>query len=164
MVGAADSAVVASTVYQQQGRLSLSPGETAEFAGYTFAYDGLRERRGTANGIDADVIAPLQVTRDGDAVTRLEPGRRVFRNFPEQPTAVVGLHTSLTRDLYAFVEGWDDDQRVHVQVFINPLVAWLWIGAAMYAAGGLIAFAPLRAPSMARREVAAPAPSSATGV
>ncbi|MCC6237605.1 MAG: heme lyase CcmF/NrfE family subunit [Dehalococcoidia bacterium] len=156
-------AVIASSVYQQQGRLSLSPGDSAEFAGYTFRYDGLRQRQGTANGIDADVIAPLFVTRGGEAVTRLEPGRRVFRNFPEQPTAVVGLHSSLTRDLYVFIEGWDDDQRVHVQVFVNPLVVWLWIGAAMYAAGGLIAFAPLRAPSVVRREVAAPAPSRVTG-
>ena len=70
--------------------------------------------------LDHLAAADVRVERPPtDAVTRLEPGRRVFRNFPEQPTAVVGLHTSLTRDLYAFVEGWDDDQRVHVQVFIG---------------------------------------------
>ncbi len=157
-------AVVGSSAYQQQGRLSLSPGESVDFAGYTFRFEGLRERGGGTNGIDAEVVAPLLVTRDGNPVARLEPGRRIFRNFPEQPAAVVGLHSTLLRDLYTFVEGWDEDERVHVQVFVNPLVAWLWIGAGMYAAGGLIAFAPLRAPSVARREVAAPAPSGATGV
>lgn len=154
-------AVVGSTVYQQQGRLTMSPGETVEFAGYTFAYDGLRERTGGANGIETEVVAPLVVTRGGAAVATIEPGRRIFRNFPEQPTALVGLDSNLQRDLYTFVEGWDEAQRVRVQVFVNPLVAWLWIGAALYAAGGLVAFAPLRAPAAAPREVAAPAVSRA---
>jgi cytochrome c-type biogenesis protein CcmF len=156
-------AVVASYMYQQQVRVTVAPGETFEFAGYTFAYDGLRERRGTANGIETELFAPLEVTRNGEVIGVLEPGRRIFRNFPDQPSAIVGLHTSLQRDLYSFVEGWDAEQRVRVQVIVNPLVAWLWIGAALYATGGLIAFSPARAAAPAPREVVAPAVSTAPG-
>jgi cytochrome c biogenesis factor len=141
-------------------RVTVAPGESFEFAGYTFAYDGLRERRGSANGIETELFAPLEVTRggrEGEVVAYLEPGRRIFRNFPEQPSAIVGLHSSLRRDLYTFVEGWDDQQRARVQVIVNPLVAWLWIGAALYTTGGLITFAPARVVAPVPREVAAPA-------
>ena len=156
-------AVVGSYMYQQQVRVTVAPGETFEFAGYTFAYDGLRERRGTTNGIETELFAPLEVTHNGEVVALLEPGRRVFRNFPDQPSAIVGLHTSLRRDLYSFVEGWDDQQRARIQVIMNPLVAWLWIGAALYATGGLIAFAPAKIWASAPREVLAPVVRPASG-
>jgi len=48
-----------------------------------------------------------------------------------------------------------------VQVFVNPLLAWLWIGGAIYIVGGLIAFAPARAASTVRDEAAAPAAARA---
>jgi len=137
-------AILASNVYEQQVRVSMAPGDRTEFAGYTFVYGGLREEAGTANGVQSEVRATLRVLKDGREVTTLEPGKRFFRNFPGQPSTVVGLHTSPRADLYTFIEGWDEEGVAEIQLFVNPLVMWLWIGAALYAAGGLIAFAPVR--------------------
>jgi cytochrome c-type biogenesis protein CcmF len=148
-------AVVGSNIYQQQLRVNVRPGEQFEMAGYTFVYAGLRERPGTENGIESEVTAAIRVLRNGEEVTTLEPGRRFFRNFPGQPSAVVGLHSSLRQDLYSFVEGWDDTQQAQLQVIVNPLVAWLWIGAAFYTAGGLVVLVPVRAPAAARNEARA---------
>ncbi|MEZ4501406.1 MAG: cytochrome c-type biogenesis CcmF C-terminal domain-containing protein [Dehalococcoidia bacterium] len=152
---------MASTVYQQQTRASVGTGESFEFAGMTFTNEGIFQRAGVANGIDSEVIVPLSVSRDGEVIDHLEPGSRLFVNFSGQPMTIVGLHSTLTHDLYAFVEGWDENGVAQVQVFVNPLLAWLWIGGAIYIVGGLIAFAPSRAPSTVRDEATAPAAARA---
>ena len=87
------------------------------------------------------------MSRDGESVGRLTPGRRQFANFPQQPTAIVDLNSSWRDDLYVFVQGWDDEGVAEFHVFVNPLIVWLWIGAAVYVAGGVLAWAPLAAPA-----------------
>ncbi len=80
----------------------------------------------------------------------------MFTNFPQQPTGIVALDSSLRDDLYVFVQGWDANGVAEFHVFVNPLITWLWIGGAVYVIGGLIAFAPVRVQAAERREVAAP--------
>ncbi len=138
--------VIATNVYQEQTRVVVSPGETFEAGGYTWRFDDLLVRRPGVDGIELDVIAQLTVL-DGDrVVTVMEPGRRIFTNFPDQPTAIVEVDGNLLRDLYVFVQGWDENRLTEIQVFVNPLQQWLWIGASIFTVGGLLAFAPFRAP------------------
>lgn len=150
-------AVIGSTIYQQQVRGSLAPGESIAAGDYTLTYRGITERAGQGNGVDSEVLILLDVYRDGTWITTLEPGRRFFTNFAEQPMTIVDLRTTLRDDLYTFVEGWNTEGVAQVQAFVNPLVAWLWIGAAVYTAGGLIALSPWRATAEVRSEALAPA-------
>ena len=136
--------VIGSTVYQVQTRHVVSPGDTFDVSGYTFRYDDLVARRPGINGIEVEGLTRLEVTRNGRAVTTLEPGRRFFSNFPDQPTAIVALDSSFTRDLYVFTQGWDENKKAEIQVFVNPLAQWLWIGGSIYTLGGLLAFGVLR--------------------
>ena len=145
-------AVVGSTVYQQQTRHVVSPGEDFEVGGYTFHYDDLIARRPGVNGIEVEGLTRLLVTRNGRNVATLEPGRRFFTNFPDQPTAVVALDSDLMRDLYVFTQGWDENRRAEIQVFVNPLTRWLWIGGGVYTLGGLLAFGTGRRQPMRARE------------
>ena len=146
-------AVIGSNVYQQQTRAVVAPGESFEIGGYTLVYNGLLRRAGGGNGIESEIVASLDVRRGGDDAGRLEPGQRFFRNFAEQPITAIGLRSTLREDLYVFLGGWDDQQVAEFQAFVNPLVAWLWIGAALYIAGGIVAFAPLRVVVAQRREL-----------
>ena len=41
--------------------------------------------------------------------------------------------------------------------FVNPLIVWLWIGAGIYIAGGLLAWSPLIVPEAQRVPVHVPA-------
>ena len=148
-------AVVGSNMYQLHVRRTVAPGESFEVGRYTIAYQGLRQRPGTANGVESEVVAALEVTEDGNMIARLEPGQRFFRNFPSQPMAIVAVKTRLREDVYIFMQGWDENGVVEFQAFVNPLMLWLWVGGAVYTAGGLIAFAPARAPAPVRREAPA---------
>jgi cytochrome c-type biogenesis protein CcmF len=154
-------AVVASNVYQEQGRAVLRPGETFEIGEYALRYEGLVEVRPGVNGIEREVLASVAVERGGEPRTTLEPGQRTFANFPSQPTGIVAVGGSFREDLYLFLQGWEADQTVELHVFVNPLVRWLWIGAALYTLGGVLAFLPLRQPAAAR--VASPAGEPARG-
>ena len=150
-------AVVGSTIYREQARAVLAPGESFEARGYTFTYERLTSRQPGVNGIELEVYADVRVTKDGREVTLMQPGRRFFSNFPEQPTGIVALDESLTRDLYLFVQGWNTDGVAEIHAFVNPLIMWLWIGGGIYVAGGLLAYGPARA----RRPIVALAPAEA---
>ena len=144
-VGVMAIAVVGSTIYREQERGVLAVGESFEARGYTFTYEGLSSRTPGVNGIELEVYADVRVTKDGGEVALMQPGRRFFSNFPEQPTGIVALDESLTRDLYLFVQGWNNEGVAEIHAFVNPLVMWLWIGGGVTVAGALLAYGPSRA-------------------
>ena len=141
-IGVMAIAIVGSSIYQEQVRVVVAPGETFELGDYTIRYDGLTERPRNSDGIESEVIANLVIFRGDREVGTLDPGRRFFTNFPQQPMARVAIKTSLREDLYIFVQGWDPQGVAEFNGFVNPLMAWLWIGAGIYTLGGLIAFMP----------------------
>ena len=152
-------AAVASSAYQQQTRALVAPGESFEIGRYTLDYIGLRERAGVANGIESEVVSLLRVSEGREFVAVLEPGRRFFRNFPGQPLTKVDIETNLREDLYVFLQGWDSDGVAEISAFVNPLMIWLWIGAGVYVAGGLVVFAPVGSPARQRRDLPAAGPA-----
>ena len=151
-------AIVGSTVYQQQMRAVVAPGDRFEVGRYTVEYEGLSERAGTGNGVQSEILATVRVLRGETEVGRLAPGRRFFSNFPDQPMTIVAIDSNWREDLYLFVQGWDDLGNAEFNAFVNPLMLWLWVGGALYTVGGLIAFAPVRAPRPADQ----PVPPAAT--
>lgn len=156
--------VIATHVYQERVRAVVSPGDTFEAGGYTMRFDDLLTYEPGVDGIEIDVVARITVL-DGDRVVEvMEPGRRFFTNFPDQPTALVDVDGNLQRDLYLFVQGWDEDRLTEIQVFVNPLQQWLWIGMGIVVAGGLLAFAPLRSPRRVEVTLAEPAGQSTQAV
>ena len=153
-------AVIGSTVFQTQVRATVSPGESFEVGDYRLSYGGLRVREPGVNGIDQEVLAVIGVEKDGELIASLRPGQRFFSNFSTQPVAIVAIDGNLQRDLYVFMQGFDENHRAEIQAFINPLTQWLWIGGAIYTLGGLLAFAPARR-TVTVRETSEPSPSAA---
>ncbi|MDA1002487.1 MAG: cytochrome c biogenesis protein CcsA [Chloroflexi bacterium] len=142
-------AVIGSNIYQQQTRAAVAPGESFQVGAYTLTYNRLFAERPGRNGIEVEVKADVTVRRGDDVVATLEPGRRTFTNFPQQPVAIVAIDGSFTRDLYVFMQGWDESLTAEFQAFLNPLVRWLWLGGAIYVLGTRVALAPRRAPERA---------------
>ncbi len=139
-------AVVASTAYQQQVRVAIAPGESFEAGRYTLTYERLEGRPGTANGVESDAVATVTVREGGRLLGEMQPGRRFFTNFPDQPMGIVAVRSTWREDLYLFIQGWDEDLVAEFQAFVNPLVIWLWTGAGLLVAGGLLAFGWQRPP------------------
>jgi cytochrome c-type biogenesis protein CcmF len=88
--------------------------------------------------------AVMTIVKDGHALGTIHPERRFYKA-SQQPISHVAIHASLKEDLYVVVAGQDQDTgKAVVQVFINPLVDWVWIGGFIVFLGTLLAMVPSR--------------------
>ena len=100
--------------------------------------------------------ALLNVYRDGKLVTKLAPERR-FYAASQQPLTVVTNHSTLAWDLYVIYAGKNPDSgQPIISVFLNPLVAWIWIGVAIIVFGTLVALVPNMSAALASGRTRAP--------
>ena len=118
--------------------------------------------------------AILDVYRNGKYVTQLAPEKRTYfaGTDHEQASTIVALHSTAQADLYTVFEGTNPDNGMPIiKAYLNPLIAWIWIGVLIVILGTFIALAPNMTRAPARRtqealnppEHAAPA-IGATGV
>ena len=71
----------------------------------------------------------------------------------------VAIRRSLAEDLYIVMPGFElQDQSVTLQVVVNPLVDWIWVGFGILVFGTLLALMPEQAVGLAPAKV----PASAT--
>ncbi len=88
--------------------------------------------------------ADISVLKNGMAFTELKPQRRFYKA-SQQPISHVVIRSSLAEDLYVVLAGRDPGTgKAVVEVFLNPLVAWVWIGGVIMVLGTLIALVPSR--------------------
>jgi cytochrome c-type biogenesis protein CcmF len=86
--------------------------------------------------------ALLDVYRGGKKITQLAPEKR-FYIASQQVQTMVANHSTLAWDLYVIYAGQNpDSNRPIIKVFLNPLVAWIWIGVVIVIAGTLVALVP----------------------
>ena len=87
----------------------------------------------------------LDITKNGKSLGTLTPDRRFFKA-SEQPTSHVAIRSGFTEDLYTVLAGQDQETgKAVVEVFVNPLVRWVWIGGIVMFLGTLLALVPSRA-------------------
>jgi cytochrome c-type biogenesis protein CcmF len=98
-------------------------------------------------------VGLFKVTRDGGAVTELEPSKREF-TVEKSATTEAGIHASWGGDLYVVLGDQLKDGGYSVRVYFNPLVRLIWIGALVMFAGGAFSLSDRRlrvgAPKRAR--------------
>ena len=74
----------------------------------------------------------------------MHPEKRFYKA-SQQPTSYVAIHPTLSEDLYVVLAGLDPDTgKAIIQVFVNPLVMWVWIGGVVTLLGTLLAMVPSR--------------------
>jgi cytochrome c-type biogenesis protein CcmF len=149
--------VVATSAYREEKILVMKPGEQVAIAGYDIAFRGVAPGTGPNYREESGIF---DVTRGGSAVTRLEPGRRIY-DMPPEPTTEAGIHVSWRGDLYVVLGDAQTAGGYAVRVYFNPLVRFIWLGALVMFFAGAISLSDRRlrvgAPGRARRIAAAPA-------
>ena len=150
--------ITGSNAWTEQRVVTGRPGQSFELAGYTIAFDGVSEVRGpdyTATRAD------MRLLRGGDEIATLHPEKRFYPVEDGSQTGVA-IRTNLLSDVYAVIGDPDGKGGYVLRLYYNPLVPWIWLGAAAMALGGLVSL------SDRRHRVGAPArrarPVSAAGV
>ncbi len=116
----------------------LQRGETTEVGPYELTYETLAFKE-DANM--SSTAAALTLRRDGQRLGTLLPERRFYKAF-EQGTTEVSIYSDLREDFYLILVGSANDDSAKFQVYINPLVNFVWLGSVVLILGSLWAMWP----------------------
>ncbi len=86
--------------------------------------------------------ASVAVGRNGRLLDQLEPEVRVYKSSQEQ-SSIIGIRRRLNEDLYLNFSGvTKDNTKAIFQLYIFPLVSWIWLGFWVLLIGTLICLVP----------------------
>ncbi len=119
-----------SHFWQQERQVVLRPGQSVTVAGYRLLLEGTTV---ASAGSQTAHHAVLELP-DG---TRLDPGRTVYSDFGGQSSTQVAIRSTPLEDLYVVLGDSTDPAAANLTVFVNPLVGWIWAGAALLVLGTL---------------------------
>jgi cytochrome c-type biogenesis protein CcmF len=137
-------------------QLLLKPGEQATVGDYTLRLDALRVTDDGQKQMITGHISVLDAA--GKELGKMYPAKWFFRKHEDQPTTEVAIRRSFAEDLYIVMPGFEmQEQTASVEVHINPLVNWIWVGFGILAIGTAIALLPESAFSFAMAKLPAEA-------
>ena len=154
--------VVGSSLFNTEQTHQLVAGQSVGVDGMTITLVSLDERRqDNFTAVEATVAL---TDRDGRTYT-LRPQRRFYDAWADQPNSEVAILTTWREDVYLSLAGWSAGGAVTaIQVKVNPLVAWIWIGGIAMVLGcsfsALPRVSPLLWPLFARGSTSKTAPAS----
>jgi cytochrome c-type biogenesis protein CcmF len=120
----------------------LKPGQQATVRHFTVRNDGVHV---TDDGQKQMVTGHIAVFEDGKRLGTMYPARWFYRKHEEQPTTEVAIRRTPAEDLYLVMPAYElKDQSMSLQVVINPLVNWIWVGFGILVLGTGIALLPER--------------------
>ncbi len=126
------TALASATSFGHKAELRLSPGQSADFFGQTITYLGPRTHTTPAQtSLEAEVLI--------DGVGPYYPAVSQFGTYT-QPVGSPAVAAHLTKDIYLTLDQPPTkiSSPVLIGVIIQPMIDWLWIGAAVVALGGFI--------------------------
>ena len=86
--------------------------------------------------------AVLDVSVDGQVIDQLAPEIRVYKSSQEQ-SSFVGIRRRLNEDLYITFQGISpDNTKAILQLYVFPLVSWMWVSYYVLLAGTIICLIP----------------------
>jgi len=131
----------AGQAFKSDTKGSMQAGDLLRIKNYTLHCDGLTSGE-TPNYEYTRAL--FTITKNGEAFTTMHPEKRFYKA-SQQPTSYVAIHPSLSEDLYVVLAGMEQDTgKAVIQVFINPLVMWVWIGGIVVLLGTMLAMVPSR--------------------
>jgi cytochrome c-type biogenesis protein CcmF len=144
--------------FKQEKQVLLKRGEQASVGPFTLRNDGVRV---SDDGQKQMITAYVPVFERGKQIDTMYPAKWFFRKHEEEPATQVAIRRTASEDLYVVLPAFDlQDQSTSLQILINPLVNWIWVGFAVMAIGTFIALAPEATYAFAVSKVGAEAAAS----
>jgi cytochrome c-type biogenesis protein CcmF len=154
----------AGMAFKVTREITLAPGESAEVRSpyghiYRLTHMGVSQYAQLNRYVSA---ASLEVRKDGVSKGRITSEKRQHRDSfgrnTFEPSTEVGIWSNLREDLYVVYAGSvNGTDRATYAITINPLVMWVWLGAGILIAGGLITMWPGGPVIVSRHRSEAPA-------
>ena len=149
---------IAGGAFNQSKEQEMNFGDTVSMGPYRLVCQSYTQD--STPNYDTD-YALLDVYKGGKKITQMAPEKRFY--FASQTfSTMVALHSTAQADLYVIFMGRNPDtNRPIIKVFLNPLIAWIWIGVLIVVAGTLFALVPNAVARRREERVAAAMPVGA---
>jgi cytochrome c-type biogenesis protein CcmF len=141
--------IAASSVLAARQEITLAPGASANFEGYTLTYTAPFARNEPTRRVEG---ARIELARGDRVIEVLEPRLHVYDN-ALQPVATPSVHTGIVEDVYLSLAGLSP-AGVVLDAYRFPLMWVLWTGGLVMVLGGAWATVGRRWPP--QREVTVP--------
>ncbi|MBW7920767.1 MAG: heme lyase CcmF/NrfE family subunit [Rubellimicrobium sp.] len=144
--------------WQVEDIRTVAPGQSFDLGAYTVTFEGVESTEGTNYLTD---MATMTVTRGSRNIAVLHPEKR-FYPVAQMPTTEAAIHNGFWADVYLTLGDRQPDGSWAVRSYVKPMALWLWFGALMMAAGGLVSLTDRRlrvAAGAAKRTPAAAVPA-----
>jgi len=132
---------VAGTRYTTAHPLTFSAGESKEVGSYTLTF------KGTEKQIEShrrSVLANVLVHQNGKELAVVQPRLNHYIKM-NQPIGTPQVLSTLTEDLYLNAVNIDEAANVaSFDIYIKPLIWWIWFGGGLMLLGSILAFIPSR--------------------
>ena len=144
--------------FKQDEQVLLKPGQQAKVGDFVVRLDAIRV---TDDGQKQMITGHTTVFRDGGEVARMYPAKWFFRKHEEEPTTEVAIRRTFAEDLYLVMPAFNlEEQSASMEIVVNPLVNWVWVGFGILALGTAIALLPDTAFAFALARIPANAATS----
>jgi len=131
--------IAASSAFRTEEQRTMRAGDTIDVGAFTLTYKGMRSEDTPHT---SSQLAEIEVAKHGRVVATMYPEKRFYKR-QQQPATEVALRSTLLEDLYLVLGSYDDNTELMTMlVFINPLVAWLWLGGVVMVLGTVVAVWP----------------------
>ncbi|MEZ5670351.1 MAG: heme lyase CcmF/NrfE family subunit [Alphaproteobacteria bacterium] len=139
-LGVLIAGAVAATAWKTERIQMMRIGDAVDVAGFSLRLDGV-ERHDGENYVAER--ARMTVLRDGAEIDVLTPERRLYP-VERQTTTEAAIRGGVAGDLYAVIGEPDGNGAWVTRLYYEPLVGWIWFGAVMMAAGGVLSLSDRR--------------------
>ncbi len=132
--------IALSSTYRRERETTLAVGEAIAFSGYDIRLDSIYAGREPQRDF---VEAAFSIANGGERLAVLRP-RLNYYPMSDSPIGTPHVRTRPTEDLYLSLSAYArDGSTATVNVIVNPMVVWIWIGGGIIALGALFAISTM---------------------
>ncbi len=123
-----------------EGQADLAIGESMTIGSYILTCEEIEDYESSTYKA---TVCHIRVEHNGNYLKLLKPEKRVYK-VGEQPTTEVRIHSTFKEDLYVVFSGLvpDHKNKGNIQVWLNPLVNFVWFGTVIIVIGTVGAMLP----------------------
>ncbi len=130
------AAVTLHRAFATDARASLKVGDSYRVGRYSLTLASVEQKETPAKFYTQAVLEVKDAS--GKPLGKVRTEKAFYAN-QEQPTTEVGIKSTPLEDLYVILESADPAQGVAALRFlVNPAVFWVWVGAFVILAGGIL--------------------------
>lgn len=121
--------------------IKAQPGQTVKAGNYELTLKDFKQSTRPGQQVSSVVFDMRDLTKGNKLVGQVAPNL-VFHNVQQQQTMEASVHYEPFRDIFVVINNIDQQGNIALNIKINPLISFVWIGSFVLVFGTIIAMWP----------------------